>query len=140
MGKKVDASVANVKLAKIATATHLVFCTTEPANFAGIAAVKLLDATIAAASNSAADGTSGAYTFSTNGNNRRMAVAAQTGLVATASTGANDTAGTSVNCTYCCLHDGTTLLMGDIVPTFSVTAGQTYNTAAFNYDESLIPT
>jgi hypothetical protein len=140
MGKKFDASVANAKNAKIATATRINLCSAEPANYAGIAAVRLLSANLVAASNGGVDGTSGAYTFSTSGNNRRMTVAAQTGMVAAASSGANGAAGTSVNCVYACLDDGTTLLVGDTVPTFSVTAGQTYNTNPFNHDESMIPT
>jgi hypothetical protein len=140
MGKKVDASAVNAKLAKIATATHLAFCTTEPANYAAIAALKLLDFTITAASNGAADGTSGAYTFAVNGTNRRMTVAAQAAAVtAPVSSGANGTAGTSVNATYACLHDGATLLMGTTVPTFSVTAGQQYTSQAMPFDDSMVP-
>jgi hypothetical protein len=130
MGKKIDATVSDAKLTKIATATTLVFCSTEPANFAAIAALTLLTKTV-----------TGTLTpFTTSSTNRRLTIPAQTGMTATASSGANGAAGTSVNCTYCCLHDGTTLLMGTTVPTFSVTAGQSYNSNAVNYDDSLIPT
>ena len=132
MGKLIDASVANVKLAKIGTGTHLTFCSSQPANYAGIAAVKLCSATLTAASNGGADGTSGSYTFATNGNNRRVTIAAQTAMTATA--------GAPTNCTYAVLDDGTTLLMATTVPTFSITSGQSYNSNAINFDDSLIPT
>ena len=132
MGKKIDASVANVKLAKIGTGTHLTFCSAEPANYAGIAPVKLIAATIAAASNGGADGTSGAYTFSTNGSNRQVSIAAQTGMTATA--------GAPTNCVYACIDDGATLLVGTTVTAFSVTSGGSYNSNAITFNDSLIPT
>lgn len=133
MGKKIDPSVANAALAKLGTGVNLTFCSAEPADFAGIAAVTLIEAAaLTAASNGGADGESGSYTFSTSGTNRRAQVAAQTGMVASA--------GAPTNCVYACLDDGVTLLAGTSVTPFSVTTGQTYNSNAINFDVSLIPT
>lgn len=121
MGKKIDQSVMDAALNKIATATTLVYCSAEPANYAGIAAVALVSKTV-----------TGTLTLSAGtGNNRKVTVPAQTGMVATA--------GAPTNCTYAVLHDGTTLLAGTTVATFSITSGQTYNGNAINFEINSVP-
>ena len=89
MGKKLDATVMNQQLVKLATGTTLAYCSTQPANYAGIAAVTLMAQTglTCPAPNGGVNGTSGSFTFAagTNANangevGRKATIAAATGI------------------------------------------------------------
>ena len=95
MGKAAPNSTIDAMLDEIATATRLVVCSAEPANFAGIAAVALADVVL-----TAGDG-NGDFTIAdgdTSG--RKVTVAAQSDV-------AIDTSGTA---THVALDDGTDLI------------------------------
>lgn len=113
MSKKIDSSVMDAALDKIATATTAVFCSAEPANYAGIAAVALITKTGL---------TSGSYTKATGStsNARKVTLAAQTGMTPSA----NGTV------THVALHDGSTLLAVNTVTSQAVTTSQTWNSPA----------
>jgi len=118
MAKKFADAVFDAALAKIATGTKLTFCSAEPANYAGIAAVKLADVTV-----TAGDG-NGDYTIADGPvSGRKVTVGAQTGMTPSAN-------GTII---YACVDDGTTLLAGTSVTSQAVTTAQTWDSPAFAF-------
>lgn len=115
MAKLFHDDVIDAALDKIATSTKLTFCSSQPANYAGIAAVKLADVTL-----TAGDG-NGDYTIADDTSGRKLTVAAQTGMTPSA----NGTV------TYAVLDDGTTLLAATTVTSQAVTTSQSWNSPAF---------
>jgi hypothetical protein len=115
MAKLLHDDVIDAALDKIATCTHLTFCSTQPANYAGISAVALAAATL-----TAGDG-NGDYVVADDTSGRKVTVGAQTGMTPSA----NGTV------TYAVLDDGTTLLAATTVTSQAVTTSQTWNSPAF---------
>jgi len=115
MAKLLHDDVIDAALDKIATCTHLTFCSTQPANYAGISAVALAAATL-----TAGDG-NGDYVVADDTSGRKVTVGAQTGMTPSAD-------GTV---TYAVLDDGTTLLAATTVTSQAVTTSQTWNSPAF---------
>lgn len=120
MAKFTNDVVMEAALAKIATGTRMTVTSSQPANFAGIAAVMLADATLTAGVNGAS------YSDYANGDvsGRKITVLAKTGITV-------DTSGTA---THVCIDDGTTLLHCTTVTSQAVTAGNTINTAAYDVE------
>lgn len=119
MAKSVHNDVLDAALDEIATATRLVVCSGEPANFAGIAAVALADVTL-----TAGDG-NGDYTIAdgdTSG--RKITVAAQSAVPV-------DATGTATHIT---LDDGTTLQYVTTCTSQALTSGNTCNVPAFDVE------
>ena len=119
MAKSVHNDVLDAALAEIATATRMVACSAEPANFAGIAAVALADITLTAGVGG------GDYTVAdgdTSG--RKLTVAAQSGVTI-------DTSGTA---THVSLDDGTTLQYVTTCTSQGLTAANTVNFPAFDIE------
>jgi len=114
MAKKIDDSVLDAALDKIATGTHLVFCSAEPANYAGISAVTLASVTI----------DSGDYTKANDTSGRKITVAAQTGITPSA----NGTV------THAVIDDGTTLLACSTTTSQAVVTTDTIDTAAIVFN------
>ncbi len=94
MAKACPDAVLDTFLAKIATATRLVVCSGQPANFAGIAAVALADVTL-----TAGDG-NGDYVIADDTSGRKVTVGAQADVDI-------DTSGTA---THISLDDGSALI------------------------------
>ena len=115
MAKLVHDDVLDAALDKVATCTHLTFCSSQPANYSGIAAVALVAATL-----TAGDG-NGDYTVADNTSGKKVTVGAQTGMTPSA----NGTV------TYAVLDDGSTLLAATPVTSAAVTTAQTWNSPAF---------
>ena len=115
MAKVLDDSVLDAALTLLATSTHLTFCSTQPADYEGIAAV-----TLAAATLTAGDG-QGDYVIADHTSGRKLTVGAQTGMVPSAD-------GTI---TYATLDDGTTLLAATPVTSQAVTTLQSWDSPAF---------
>lgn len=117
MAKKMDDSVADAMLAKIATATRLVVTSAEPANFAGIAAVALADVVMTAGLGG------GDYTAANGDTNGRKVTVAQQASVPI------DSSGTA---THVCLDDGVTLLYVTTCTSQALTAGGTVTVPAYD--------
>jgi len=115
MAKLLHDDVIDAALDKIATCTHLTFCSTQPANYAGISAVALAAATLTAGNGN------GDYVVADDTSGRKVTVGAQTGMTPSAD-------GTV---TYAVLDDGTTLLAATTVTSQAVTTSQTWNSPAF---------
>ena len=115
MAKLFHDDVLDAALDKIATCTHLTFCSTQPANYAGIAAVALASATL-----TAGDG-NGDYVIADDTSGRKLTVGAQTGM----------TPSGDGTVTYAVLDDGSTLLAATTVTSQAVTTAQTWNSPAF---------
>ncbi len=115
MAKEFHNDVLDAALDKIATCTHLTFCSSQPANYAGIAAV-----TLAASTLTAGDG-NGDYVVADDTSGRKVTIGAQTGMTPSA----NGTV------TYAVLDDGSTLLAATTVTSQAVTTAQTWNSPAF---------
>jgi hypothetical protein len=115
MAKEFHNDVLDAALDKIATCTHLTFCSSQPANYAGIAAVSLASATL-----TAGDG-NGDYVVADDTSGRKVTIGAQTGMTPSA----NGTV------TYAVLDDGSTLLAATTVTSQAVTTAQTWNSPAF---------
>lgn len=116
MAKELHNDDLDAALNEIATCTNLTFCSAQPANYAGIAAVKLLSTTL-----TAGDG-GGDYTVADgNTSGRKVTIAAQTGMVPTA----NGTV------TYAVLDDGVTLHVATTVTSQAVTTAQTWDSPLF---------
>lgn len=115
MAKYTNPVVLDAALDKISTATRLVVCSAQPANFAGIAAVTLAVKTM----------TGGQFTKA-NGDvsGRKVTVAAQADLPITATGDGNHLA----------LDDGTTLLHVTTVTAQTLTSGNTVSTPAFDVE------
>ena len=106
MAKESHNDVLDAALNEIATATSQVLCTTQPANYAGIAALTLATVTMAGGDYTNADDTSG----------RKVTMAAKAGVSVT---------GASASGTYVVLHDGVTLLYATTCTSIAVTNGGT---------------
>jgi len=119
MAKFTDDSVLDAALAEIATATRLVVCSGQPANFAGIAAVALADVVVT-------PGLGGGDFTAANGDTsgRKVTVAAQTGVNV-------DTSGTA---THVALDDGSTLLQVTTCTSQALTSGNTVNVPAYDIE------
>jgi hypothetical protein len=115
MAKFTADSVLDAALDKVATATRMVVTTTQPANFAGIAAVALADVAV----------DSGDFAKS-NGDvsGRKLTVAAQNAVPVDATGSAQ----------HVCLDDGTTLLHVTTVTAQTLTSGNTVNVAAYDIE------
>lgn len=106
-------------LAKIATSVTLTFCSAQPANKAGIAAVALASATLTAGAGN------GDYTIAdgdTSG--RKLTTAAQTGMTPSGN-------GTVI---YAAWDDGTTMLYGTSTTSQAVTTSQTWDSPAIDIE------
>jgi len=115
MVKRVDDTVLDPALAKIATATTLTVCATDPVNYAGIAAVALASVTVSGADFTIADGT-------TSG--RKTTVAEQAGV----------SISSSGDATHVALDDGVTLQYVTTAPTQTLTSGGTVTVAAWSVE------
>lgn len=119
MAKKFADAVFDAAIDKIATSTKLTFCSSEPANYAGIAAVKLADVTVTAGIGN------GDFTKADGDvSGRKITVLAQTGM----------TPSSNGTVTYAALDDGSTLLAGTTVTSQAVTTSQTWNSPAFDLE------
>ena len=110
MAKFIASAVQDALLANLATSTRMTFCSAQPANFAGIAAVQLASTTPAY---------SAAGAGSPNG--RSITVNAVSGVSVTATGSA----------AFVCLDDGTTLRFVDTCPAQAVTSGGTLSASAW---------
>lgn len=119
MAKFTDDSVLDAALAKVATATRMVACSTQPANFAGIAAVALADVVMTAGAGN------GDYALA-NGDvsGRKLRVLAQNTITV-------DASGTFA---HVALDDGTTLLHVTTGTSQVLTAGNTVNFPEFDVE------
>lgn len=119
MAKFVADSVLDAGLAKIATATRMVACSTQPANFAGIAAVALADVTMTAGAGN------GDYVLA-NGDTsgRKLTVQAQSAVPV-------DANGTFAHVAF---DDGAELLYVTTGTSQVLTAGNTCNFPAFDIE------
>lgn len=115
MAKMLDNTVLDAPEAILDNATRMVVCSTQPANFAGIAAVALADVVIDASDFTPGDGdTSG----------RKVTVAAQNGVTV-------DTSGTAG---HIAIDDGTTLLAVTTCTSQALTSGNTVNIPAWDIE------
>lgn len=116
MGKAIPDAVFDLALAEIATATRLVVCSGEPANFAAIAGVALADVAL-----TAGDG-NGDHTIA-NGttSGRKLTVSEQAAFTV-------DTSGTA---THVVLDDGTDLLAVTTCTSQALTSGNTVTVPAY---------
>lgn len=119
MAKSVASDVLDAALAEVATATRLVLCSAEPANYAGIAAVALADVTLTAGI------LVGDYTLA-NGDvdGRKVTVSAQSDF-------AIDASGTV---THIVLDDGTDLQYVTTCTAQALTAGGTVSVGAWDIE------
>ena len=110
MAKFNASSAQDALLAYVAASTRMTFCSAQPANFAGIAAVQLA-------------ATTPTFTAAAAGspNGRSITTNAVSGVAITAS---NTVA-------FIAFDDGTTLRFVDTCPSQAVTAGGTLSAAAF---------
>ncbi len=116
MAMVTDNSVLDAALNKIATATRMVVCSAQPANFAGIAAVALADVVV--------DSGDFANSDNTTGGGRKVTVSAQTAVPV-------DSTGTA---THLALDDGTTLLIVTTTTSQGVTAASTVDIPSWTAD------
>ena len=119
MGKAVSDVVLDAALDRVATATRLVVCSSEPANFAGISSVALADATL-----TAGDGNGDFVVSNGDASGRKVRVAAQSDM-------AIDATGTATHVT---LDDGTTLLYVTTCTSQGLTSGGTVSTPAWDIE------
>jgi len=117
MSKAIADTVLDQALAKIATSTHQVVCSGQPANFAGVAAVTLADKPIVAG-----DG-NGDWTIAA-GSQRKVTTTQHTGVSITAS-------GTATHIAY---HDGSTLLGVTTCTSIVLTSGGTVTIPAHKFE------
>lgn len=114
MAKAIPDVTMDPSLDKFGTATRMMACSGQPANFAGIAAVALADVTMTGGDFTKADDTSG----------RKITVAAKNGVTV-------DTTGTA---THVSLDDGTTLLAVTTCTSQALTAANTVNFPAWKWN------
>lgn len=119
MAKELHNDVLDAALDKIATCVNLTFCSAQPANYAGIAAVKL-----AAVVLTAGDGNGDYVIADGDTSGRKITVGAQTSMTPTG----NGTV------TYAVLDDGVTLLAATTVTSQAVTTSQTWDSPAFDIE------
>lgn len=115
MAKVLSDAVYDAGLDVVATCTHLTFCSSQPANYAGIAAVALASATLTAGNGN------GDYVIADHTTGRKLTVGAQTGM----------TPSGNGTITYAVLDNGTTLHAATTVTSQAVTTSQTWNSPAF---------
>lgn len=119
MAKSVHNDVLDAALDEVATATRLVVCSGEPANFAGIAAVALADVTL-----TAGDG-GGDYTIADGDvSGRKLTIAEQASITV-------DATGTA---THISLDDGTTLQYVTTCTSQALTSGNTVTVPAWKIE------
>ena len=116
MAKELHNDVFDSALDKIATCTHINFCSTQPANYAGISAVSLANVTV-----TAGDG-NGDYTIADVATGRKLTISEQTAIVPTG-------AGTA---TYVVFDDGTTLLMATTMTSQILAVTDSWTNPAFD--------
>lgn len=119
MAKAAPNSTIDAMLAEIATATRLVVCSGEPANFAGIAAVALADVTL-----TAGDG-NGDYTIADGDVSGRKITVAQQADVEIDATG---------TATHVALDDGTDLIYVTTCTSQALTDGGTVTIPAWDVE------
>ena len=119
MAKAAPNSTLDAMLAEIATAVTLTVCSGEPANFAGISAVALADATL-----TAGDG-NGDYTIADGDTSGRKITVAQQADVPI------DTSGTA---THIALDDGTDLIYVTTCTSQALTSGGTVTVPAWDVE------
>jgi hypothetical protein len=115
MAKIVDDSVLDAAMNKIKTATRMVVCSSQPANFAGIAAVNLAQVTMAGGDYTTANGDS---------SGRKVTMAAKNSVSVTATNTA----------THVSLDDGTTLLYVTTCASTALTSGNTVNISTWKIE------
>ena len=117
MAKLIHNDVFDAALEELATCTNLTFCSAQPANYAGIAAVSLVATTITA-------GSAGAdYTIADGDvSGRKLTITAQTGLTPSNAS--------SENVLWCCIDDGVTLLGVTSVTSQAVIDTETWDSPA----------
>ena len=115
MAKLLHNDVLDAALDEVATADDLHFCSAQPANYAGIAAVSLASVAL-----TAGDG-NGDYVIADDTSGRKVTVGAQSDM-----TPSGD--GTVL---WATLDDGTTLLAVTSVTSQAVLTTQTWNSPAF---------
>lgn len=119
MGMFCADSAPDALLAHVATATRLVVCSGQPANFAGIAAVALADVVMTAGAGN------GDYTLADGDESgRKLTVAQQVNIPI-------DASGTA---THVALDNGSTLLFVTQSNSIALTSGLTVNVAAFDIE------
>ena len=119
MAKQLHNDVFDAALAKIATCTHLNFCSSQPAAYANIAGVSLANVTL-----TAGDGNGDYVIADGDVSGRKITVGAQTGMVPTG----NGTV------TYAVLDDGTTLLAANPITSQAITTAQVWDSPAFDIE------
>lgn len=119
MAKSVHNDVLDAALDEIATATRLVVCSAEPANFAGIAAVALADVTL-----TAGDGAGDYVIADGDTSGRKITIAAQADIPV-------DASGTA---THISLDDGTTLQYVTTCTSQALTSGNTVTVPAWDIE------
>ena len=119
MAKAVADDVLDAALDEIATATRLVVCSDEPANFAGIAAVALADVVL-----TAGDG-NGDYTIANGDTDGRKVTVAQQADIEIDTTG---------DATHVTLDDGTTLQYVTTCTSQTLTDGGTVTVPAWDIE------
>lgn len=117
MAKMLADAVLDQALIKIATCIHQVVCSSQPANYAGIAAVTLASKTV-----TAGDG-NGDWTIAA-GSQRKITTTQHTGVSITAS-------GTATHIAY---DDGTTLLAVTTCTSQALTSGGTVTIPAHKFE------
>lgn len=119
MAKKIDDSVLDAAIDKLATATRLTVLSAEPANFAGIAAVMLADVVMTAGIGN------GDYTKANGDTNGRKLTVAQQAAIPI------DASGTATHIAY---DDGATLLGVTTCTSQALTAGGTVTVPAHDWE------
>ena len=110
MAKYINSAAQDAYLAYVSASTRMTFCSAQPANFAGIAAVALASVTPTFTGPSVGSPTG-----------RQISVGATTGVAVTAT-------GTVL---VAALDDGATLRFVDTVPSQAVTSGGTLSSTAW---------
>jgi len=119
MAKAAPNSTLDALLNEIATATRLVVCSGEPANFAGIAAVALADVTLTAGAGN------GDYTIADGDASGRKITVAQQASVEIDSTG---------TATHVSLDDGADLIYVTTCTSQALTSGGTVTVPAWDVE------
>jgi hypothetical protein len=119
MAKAAPDSTLDALLAEIATATRLVVCSGQPANFAGIAAVALADVTLTAGLGN------GDYTAANGDTNGRKVTIAQQASVPIDATGTAN---------HIALDDGTDLIYVTTCISQALTSGGTVTVPAWDIE------
>lgn len=119
MAKSIADAVLDAALAKIATGVMLTVCSGEPANFAGIAAVKLADDALVAGNGN------GDYVIGNGDTNGRKVRVSQQAAVPI------DNSGTA---THIAIDDGAALLAVTTCTSQALTAGGTVTIPVFDFE------